>query len=176
MTWAVRAGVAVSHDVGLEVILEAVSSPSDRDHDGERARGDCRDLAASCYDWSQIVDLHRTSAMGPSTPDGHSVVTVEARAATTELTIAAAHLFEGAAGTVPVGAAVQVDLAPVVLLDRARTGCSVRLDRRLHGGGLPRPARPGRAVCAALELARLHRLLEADPSVDIRSPAMVHPR
>jgi hypothetical protein len=38
----------------------------------ERARADCRRLATSCYDWTQIVDrledLYQAAAMAPSTP------------------------------------------------------------------------------------------------------------
>ena len=101
------------------------------------------------------------------TVEARADVVVVAPATPTDLTIAEAHLFEDAVGAVPVPADVVLDLGPVGFLDSAGIGCIVRLNRRLQeGGGELRLARPGQAVSIALELVRLHRLLEVYPSVD----------
>ena len=101
------------------------------------------------------------------TVEARGEVVVVAPGAPTDLTVAEARLFDEAADAVPGGADVVLDLAAVGFLDSAGIGCIVRLNRRLQdGGGELRLAGPGQAVTIALELVRLHRLLEVYPSVD----------
>ena len=92
-------------------------------------------------------------------------VVVLAPALPTDITAAEAASFDEAASAVPASSTVVLDLAPVGFVDSAGIGCIVRLTRRLHdAGGELRLAGPGQAVSTALELVRLHRMLEVYPS------------
>lgn len=83
---------------------------------------------------------------------------------TGDLTALQADAFDTASAAVPDGALTVLDLGRVGFLDSAGIGCLVRLLRRLERqGGELRLAGPTGPVTTALELVRLHRLLEVHP-------------